>query len=286
MRRFLYAALAVLLVAPGLCAAGDGDRREGMVDTMLEISRTRPQVKTLCEGLPLEIVKQFRETESAADLDRMVVEEARKAYDVDLVMGDVRKVCLEMYDEKTLGDVLAWLRSDMGKKVSELENPGHSMEESQRLLDEYAARLGENPLSDGRVELVKRLDEAARMTENVVDLVIFNSVQTLDASKYWMNDEAAAVIDMTIQGVESMRGLLVARNREVTRLGIAHTYRELSDEEFQKYVEFTESTAGKRHNEIGFEAIREALGNAGERFGHAFSVEWKRVSNPESTGEI
>jgi hypothetical protein len=163
-----------------------------------------------------------------------------------------------------------WLRTDLGKKILKLADsvasPGGLKD-----LPAFTSQLKENPAPSERLSLAREVDFATHSTEAHLDIV--------EATAF----SVAAVVDATLpqdqrQGEDRLR-LLIDRQRPKLRddyqdlmlTNLLYTYRTLTDEELERYVEFLEGENGQEVYLLASQALKDALYAAVEQVSRALS---------------
>lgn len=138
---------------------------------------------------------------------------------------------------------LKWLRSDLGQKVTKLEEAA-SHPKALEELRAFAKQLEKAPPAQDRIQLIRRIDQASNGTELLLD--ISESLALSVASAYEATLPAAQRT-----GLEQIRSQL-ARQRDTVRqqlqnhvwMSLLRTYRTLPQEELRQYVQFLETEEG------------------------------------------
>ena len=187
------------------------------------------------------------------------------AYAADALRTSVRDQLVATLSPQDAASVLRWLSSDLGQRITALEEAGSSPEAAIERLDAAPRLLASLPAS--RRERLERLTKA-----------------TFSA------DAAAAIIVDTMIGVA--RGLALSRPGAATDKGedlkskfqsqraqfaemleprivadFASIYQSLSDQELDQYVAFCESPTGHRFAQASLDALDKALSEAASRLG-------------------
>jgi hypothetical protein len=82
-------------------------------------------------------------------------------------------------------------------------------------------------------------------------------------------EEKRTDIDKIKEQIEGLRPKVEEEARRAAMQESLYVYRTLKDEEFQRYVEFSESKSGRPYHEVTFEAFKDAMQRASSDFGKA-----------------
>lgn len=166
--------------------------------------------------------------------------------------------------------VLKWLDSDIGQKITKAEEDASSAEAYSQLM-EFAMRLEANPPEQARAELIGRLDQAARMTEFSTGMKIDMILAMAEAMASTAAKGDFNKADMVAQ-VESSRGQIQQASAQEVLVSALFTYRPISDDEIQKYIDFYNSDAGKKYADVVTRGLLNALESSSKLMGEKLGV--------------
>lgn len=159
---------------------------------------------------------------------------------------------------EVLEHTLAWLRSDLGRKVTTLEEAtggAKAMEE----LPAFAQQLQKTRPAQDRLQLVRRLDIAANSTELMLDIT--ESILLSTASAYDATLPAAQRVGLDRIRVQISQQRSSWRPQVQNQLAVTmlYTYRSLSSKELEAYVTFLETEHGLEYSSQASAALKNAL---------------------------
>lgn len=180
------------------------------------------------------------------------------SFDATMLEGAISKNLEASLRPNIISATLNWLKSDLGRKVTGLENSA-SEPRFQQELPSFAKQLEKAPPDGDRVQLIRRIDQASHGTEMLLD--ISESLGLGVAAAYEETLPAAQR-----SGLDHLRNQL-ARSREARRQQIQNhvwislllTYRTLPQEDLRRYVEFLETEEGLGFYTQANLAIKESL---------------------------
>ena len=226
------------------------------LDELFELTGTRRQTT----ALTLRLAREFRpvkgQVPAAAEptIERVVA----RTFDPDAVLRAVREEFARGLDRPKLAGKLAWLRTPLGRRVTALEIASGDPDRD-RLLAEFTAKVAAAPPSERRRELIERLDWVTGSSDASADVAAARSTSVARAIA--LNTPAArrpsrGQLDSQ---ADEMRASVAAAVRKATLVSLLYTYRALSDEELEHYVEFESSEAGRGYNALLRRALVAAL---------------------------
>jgi hypothetical protein len=169
------------------------------------------------------------------------------------------------FDAKKMSDVLNWFRSPLGKKLTQLENEAQ-FPESLEAKKDFFAQIQSTPIDPQRLKLIYRLDQATGSTKFITDLIMAESIATMQEMRPLFSDNP-----ITDEKLEEKLKEEVAKRQDMiknsTIASFLFTYRAVSDEDIIKYIEFNESESGKWFNQISQQGFLNEAASASEIFG-------------------
>jgi len=166
-----------------------------------------------------------------------------ESFDAPMMERHVAKELRETLRPEVTAKTLEWLRTDLGKKITTLEeaagNPTRVAE-----LQVFAKQLEKTPPPQDRLQLIRRIDMATNASELLLDVT--ESMMVSIASAY---DATLPAQQRT--GTDRIR-VQVSRERDAWRpqaqthvlISMLYTYRSLSQTELDQYVAFLETESG------------------------------------------
>ena len=185
------------------------------------------------------------------------------------------RVEVQLSREET-AQIRAWLDSPLGKRCSDLFTaalqPQSSAEEQ-----EFIAATKKSPVPPVRSELIKGLAAATRVKDIQLEIAVNAQLvmttvigTTFPVAEQW---PFSKILDET----EKNRLLFEPRIDQQTTALLLYMHSSLSDAELEQYLTFAKSDAGVRYYRALFNGMRQALMEAGIRFGRAMAdLQWER----------
>ena len=180
---------------------------------------------------------------------RIVRQTFLDALDAEGMQEEVRHRLGQELPEQVAKPTVDWLRTDLGRRITALENEASSPESALQQAA-FAMQLQIEPPSPERMQLTRRLEEATGSSDHAVE--------------GWETVAVALGIAMTagmanarVDGKDILRERLAKLRPDMKMLllqaSLRHmlfTYRTLTDEELKRYVEFLESATGRELTRI------------------------------------
>jgi len=180
----------------------------------------------------------------------------------------VLQVMKSSFDPELAREVLGWLLSPLGQKITTLESIQFSPKTLQDM-QAFERRLQSNPPPQNRLELIRRLDAAAGASEKNAEVALMILAQTATAMEEAMSKENRMDVQEMKRELDLRRPHLEDNARKSTEISFIYIYQTLTDKELDRYVSFSESKTGTAYHKMAFEALMAALSDAAEENGKA-----------------
>jgi hypothetical protein len=262
---FLVLILVFLQLEAVSVSSGQPDKKT-LTKKIMEQSGMNEQVRQL--PLLLSAGLSQAKDKFPPELFSSLEQETVKAWDPEKILKEISRQVENRLDIKRMQEILMWLESDLGKKITAIEKDS-TTPEGMRGMKESAALFEKAQASKKRQDLVQRFIEASNTVKIIVDMQISMTIAILTAINSALPEEKKADIDKIKEQIEGLRPKIEEEARRTAIQESLYIYRTLKDEEFQRYVEFSESKIGRSYHDVTVEAIKGAMQRASLDFGKA-----------------
>ena len=243
-------------------------KKESLAQQALELSGVKRQIKQSFESVDRTIDERLAAEKEKLDpkMKENLSQVMKESYAVGIIYGNFEKNFLKLTDEKTLIEVIKWYQTTLGKKISDLEVQA-STEEATQEMQKYAASLQQNQPKPARIKLVQQIDQHSNGTEMAVDIIVGivkGIVIGLDTALPEDQRSNLREIEKQIKDIKVQTRKVI---QNVVLVGYLFTYRSLSDEVLQYYVQFLSSTHGRKFTGDVAKALTDAFQSASEDVG-------------------
>jgi hypothetical protein len=249
---------------PGTPGAAPGSHRpvHPGIDELLALSGLKGQMRGMAMQTRDHLQGNMGQLEPR---DRKAVEAVTaRALDPDLIYGRVLDEFSQHVDEARLAEAVAWFRSPLGRKLTELE-VAFSTVDRQREITQFVAQWRVSPPSRTRVALVQRLDAAAGATELSVELVVAISQAIVRVADPYLPPERRLKPGQLESQARQIRLQALEALRQGNTISMLYLYRNVEDTELARYIRFLESEAGAWYGNAVRRAVTSSLGVTVER---------------------
>ncbi len=193
----------------------------------------------------------------------------QQAYAPERMRMLVKKGMAEALSIEDEREVLAWLSSDLGARITRLEEKSGELEEMTMARREGPAYLETVPPE--RMAMFAKLADAIRMGESGASMLINTTLAAAYGAALTLPGGDEGAVDALRERLESQRSQLAeVIGRQAVEM-FAYIYRSLSDEALGRYVAFTETPAGRRYHLATTRALDRAFAQASLEIGRSLA---------------
>lgn len=203
--------------------------------------------------------------------------ETMKAWDPERILRGISDQVEKNLDIKNMEEVLAWLDSDLGKKITAVEKASTTPGIMQAIA-EYGNSLKKTPPEKKRMDLAQRLIEAVNSTKTLVEMKISMTLAVLTAINPSLPKEKQADLNAIRKQLKELRPKMEEETRTQEMQEKLYIYRTIKDEQLQRYVEFAESESGKRYHGVAIAAFLDGMERCSSDFGKIVGELIKKIS--------
>lgn len=252
------AAAAVSRAGDSRAGAARPDRpseaENAALDNLLERSGLRVQLESLSAGVRVQFLGGRLSGQDRLAIDRMVSER----FAAEALYARIRLEFERSLDGAKLAKALEWYDSPLGRRITGLELAALVS------TGEPDASPDAERVSLRRVALLQRLDAGGAASETTVDITMA-IVRSLTRS---FQPVLPAVARLSSRQLETelaqTRNRALEQIRRACLLTMLFAYREISDGELDRYVQFVESDAGQWHMSMMNSTLLTAVDAAAE----------------------
>lgn len=263
---FVFACLFMIAIGvPARQSSGDA------IDLLMD----RSGVKHFLESLPLQvgeglmaaIAEDPEGTALLADSVEALRESANTVFAPEHLTPIIKQVLGHRINADQVSEIIEWLDSPLGAKLTELENAAASPEFPQQL-EAYLATLPNNPPTTERLELLRELDQAANITESGIEVVLHMQLALVVAVVETLPEQQRPSVSELLQQLESERPSIEQMLKQISLYSLLYTYRDIGDADLRRYIQFLNSRTGKVYQSSVIEGLDLALIQAVRRWGN------------------
>jgi hypothetical protein len=234
---------------------------DSLIKKMMITTGTISSLEDIIENLQKDI---FRFSDNATNEDsELVKNEVRDIFNIDTLTGRYIKNFKIVYNEKNVKSILDVYRDPVYIKATKLESREIPDEEIEKYLKNYNSEK----IASGRLELINRLKNAARVS----DFSYYSLKSTLKISLTVSNSLSGSLDNIkTDEMVDLMLKEAEPEMDNFITIFLLQCYEELSDDELEEYVDYYESDLGKWHTEASITSYLNTLTESANIFSDTF----------------
>jgi hypothetical protein len=221
------------------------------IDTAAKIYQAaaiREQVRASLGTMPSQIRELFARDAAAklsADQLAAVTAAAERGFRIDVFEPPALSVLAENMDAATVTKSLAFLNSDLGKRMVAADIAAASLGEIN--INKIESGELAAPSTPKRDVILDKLELATRSTESTVQVFLSMGQAVAVGTAIGSGLDPTAVAERAHKSGEESRAELEKSMRLPMRRFLAYSYRSLSDSDLKHLLAFLESPAGKRY---------------------------------------
>ena len=218
-----------------------------------------------------------QEGDNAILLSRDELARLKKAVDKSFHADRLRQSCRKAFGETLSAEdqdkVLEWLNTDLGKRITAIEERGAMDSSSEGIAQrERAVKAFVAAATPGRIDLGKRLAQATMSGEAVANMMINMAVGIAYGVALSTPPQDTSHVAAFRKRIEEQKPQAVAMLRERIAADFAYDYRALPEDEFWRYVVFAESAVGRRSHKVSIQGIEKAFAEGSLELGMALGA--------------
>jgi hypothetical protein len=237
-----------------------------VADELLEACGFKRQVPSIAERARHNLVQGMEPL--GADDKSVVDRVSGEAFRADALYGLIREEFSQHVDDTKVKDVLAWYRTPLARRLTELEVAFTTSTSRERELAQFVARLRVEQLDPRRVELIQRLDAASGATETSLELLMAVAQAVLRVADSYLPAARRLKPGQLDSQARQIRLQSQDMLRQANTLSMLYVYRSLEDGDLARYIQFLESEAGAWFGGAVRKSTVSAFGAVVERTAH------------------
>jgi hypothetical protein len=237
--------------------------------TIFNQSGLSTQIEFLPEIIEAEIVDLLKNQRKKNQLKgknlQYFVDIVRQSYTVE----DMSRIILAYLDEQLSPSdrklILQWLNSKLGRHFTYLEAQSSKAEKIDEMR-QFVRNLGNSPPTEKRLDLIYQLNQLTHATKSAL-IVLMSSKLSRELIKLQLHAASKKPnLDSVTKRVVREQNIV---EREITAMvvsGLLYTYRTVSDQNLQTYINFASSEIGRIYHQVIFAGYNRAVVSANLKF--------------------
>jgi len=240
--------LALLMMLAGTIYAAESTVDIDTAAKIYQAAAIREQVRASLGSMPSQIRELFaRDTAAKLSAEQLaaVTAAAERGFRIDVFEPPALSALAENMDGATVTKSLAFLNSDLGKRMVAADVAAASLGEIN--INKIESGEIAAPSTPKRDVILDKLERATRSTESTVQVFLSMGQAVAVGTAIGSGQDPIAVGERAHKSGEESRAGLEKSMRLPMRRFLAYSYRSLSDSDLKHLLAFLESEAGKRY---------------------------------------
>lgn len=256
-----------VLLAGSPAGAAEPTATEPAAESVAQVvqrSGLREQVAEIAAMIQVQIRAQLNAPRNGAtglspENRKRLIAAVDAAYAIDALLAYIERGLAASLPEATVDEVLVWLQSDAGRRISlreaeaskEFAAPGKVRDATETMTPPPPAR------SERYQRLVAATHRVAGQAQITIGIVAGTSYVLASAAA--VGQETVPDLDAIRSGLEPRRAMLAASLGKATDALMAITYEPVGDADLDAYLAFAESPSGQAFHQVMVDGIDHAL---------------------------
>lgn len=232
----LLASLLALLVSAGVALAGD--LSDATLNKLMDLSGTNRQVAMIPQAVQGGFnagIQGTQESDQKLPLSKQDIKELKAAiadaFQVDPLLQATAAAIRKNVSEADAKQVLAWLESDVGRKITQAEVDATNDQASGNVMNDARALMADKE----RVEIARQMDKLLHATDEQIELMVqMETTMAVVVSKRMNPDQA---VDEAAIRKRAAAGINRANIEQAVVLDFVYAYRNIDIPSLKKYVD-------------------------------------------------
>jgi hypothetical protein len=277
MTNLMRVTVVVSLILCGDVCFADDYNSDQLVQILMHKSGLKKQIEQMPQLLQAELDQQQAEAMGLPEEDfNRIRSLARSAFDAKTIHDAVQTYIKLNLSENDMRAVLEWLDSPLGKKITRLEEDA-STAEAYTEMQAIGSKLLDENKDSARINKIIRLDDATGTTESTINTVLNVQLAMITAMSAAMEADKRPSFEDVQDLVNMNKSQIQAAMKRMVQRQFLYSYRELTDNEIDRYTQFAESQSGQRYHYVSMRAIDEALVRAARKMGSRMGMRMTKV---------
>ncbi len=242
-RRFILTSLLTICLSLSLTTHVFSGVHEKLVNKYIEISGLDQMLSTFPDQIDT-MFSQKTLTSKQSETEKKVAAIMKESFDIVLVKKNLNSFLLQNTDINFFNNLINWLETPLAQKIKgeELSSSGPN---SQAELLRYVAGLQTNPPSQDRITIIQAVERTTKLSELSTYIAIETIRGMLVSFNFTLPEDKRKSMGEIEEEIKAIKPAIQNSLRQQMILTSFYSYRNISNEELIKYIEFYKSNTGK-----------------------------------------
>lgn len=235
-----------------------------LIERVLTVSGVKKQLEGIGDMVKEQVTKSQDKLgpEAYAKINQSITQ----AYDADILYADILEYFKTHFNEERLSAIVEWYKSPTAKKITKLEIEASSPEGKEEMR-KFAQQMALKPPRRETVTLIQRLDEVTNGSGLTLAVYTTTTRELLKAMNSVAPPDKQATEAKLEEIMSNIKKNVQPTLKYATLVDFLYTYRNLSEEELNKYISFYRTDSGEWLVTNLNDALLNAVANAAKKIG-------------------
>jgi len=274
--KLLLLFITLFLSFPALSTEKAPPASDQMLEQVLTLSGLNKQLNNIPEDVRVMVELAFQQNNNnqISDLEIQAIKGAiQGAYDAPTISGIVRGEIKSSLTEEDLRELLSWYKSDLGQKITMLEENAQSPEMIKTQMNASIPK----DITPQRQKLIIRFIKALDASKTYLQIRKNSELALFTAFSTVLNPTQPANIQAFEESWTSkenqMKGALYKQQVAMAQF----TYSEIDDSMLEKYIQFLQSSSAKKFVQSSLVGIQNAMEQANNSMAWSLATVFKHL---------
>ena len=214
-------------------------------------------IERMIEAIPAQVANQLFQEKMFSEKPEVIEKAsviADKLFDLKIAKDQFLRHFIENATTEELGDILNWLETPLGKRISKAEIDAETLE-GQKKMQKYLENL-DSPSND-RIQLMLKFEKEAKITDKLLRFLKLMMVGMVEVgSEVFPNKEEKTPEQIQEELEQVWKGMEPVMRKlywKIMVLNSHYIYKDFSNAEIESYIIFLKSETGEKFNTLGMD---------------------------------
>lgn len=230
---------------------------EKLINKYIELSGLDQMLSTFPDQIDAMFSQKILTSEQP-EFEKKVATIMKESFDIVLVKENLNFFLLHNTDINFLENLIQWLETPLAQKIKE-EELSSSRPGSQAELLRYIADLQTRPPSQDRIAIIQEIEKTTKLSELSTNITVEIMRGMFESFNLTLPEDKQKTMGDIEEEIQKYKPVIQNSLRQQMILSSFYSYRNISNEELIKYIEFYKSHTGKTEINVVGNAIANVL---------------------------
>ncbi len=257
MKKFYITSLLTICLSLSFTSYVFAGVHERLIKKYIETSGLDQMLLTFPDQIDAMFSQKILTSEQP-EVEEKIAAIMKESFDIVLVKENLNSFLLQNTDINFFENIIQWLETPLAQKIKE-EELSSSGPGSQTELLRYIADLQSNPPSQDRIAIIQEVERTTKLSELSTYIVIEMMRGMFKSFNLTLPEDKRKSIGEIEEEIKTIKPAIQNSLRQQMILKSFYSYRNISNEELIKYIEFYKSNTGETEIYVVGKAIANVI---------------------------